>query len=76
MIANSIVLFTKWLSGGEEISVRVNSGTAGVGIDWAEADSTIIRLDTAKIAARSTEKLMLVLPMINVRVCLRIKDFL
>ncbi len=51
-----------------KIAKRDNSGTDGVGIDWAEADSTINRLENAKITTRSTEKLLLVLPMIKVRV--------
>jgi len=34
---------------------KVNSGIDGVGINWANADSTIIRLETAKITIRSNE---------------------
>jgi hypothetical protein len=30
-------LFTDWFSGGEKIGFAVNSGTDGLGIDWALA---------------------------------------
>jgi hypothetical protein len=41
----------------------------------ADADSTIIRLEAAKITTRINENPLLVLPMLNLRVGLQIKDF-
>jgi hypothetical protein len=43
----------------------VNSGIDGLVIDWANADSTIIRLETTKITTRSNEKFLLAVPIVS-----------
>jgi hypothetical protein len=43
----------------------VNSGTDGVGIDWANVGLTTIMLEAARIRIISNEKLLLKLPIIN-----------
>lgn len=47
----------------------------GLGIGWADANSTIIRLEATKIITRSNEKPLLIPPMITIKNSLQIKDF-
>lgn len=56
-----------------KIANHENSGTDGLGIDWAFAGLTNIRLETAKITTRTNEKPLLKLPMLTIRNGLQIK---